>query len=202
MRPRNGRRIPFQLIAQLAIMACDGTPSSGSQAGASGHGTTNGGTLFFSSTEQGHTGGTGLLASSASGGAQGNASTAAGGSTDGVGGMSAVPTKPTASDVRWMNSACDSTSDAGDAPCNECILTQCNEYLDVMFGAGWKASTSTGVCADYIACVRACSCGDKDCYQLCLDTNAANNADCVSAIQSLGECATTTCKSDCAKSGY
>ena len=176
------------------IAGCDGATNDNTQGTGGARYTTTGG------TSAAHSAGGGA----SSGGTGGTINTTVIPSTGGNA-SDAGPTYKT-SDVYWMDPKCGGVSDAGTfGPCNICTVTNCAAAFEQMFGAGWMAGAASGPCAGYLNCVRACPCGDKVCYQPCLDAMMASfssNTDCLTALQSEDSCASTTCRVYCSLSGF
>lgn len=80
--------------------------------------------------------------------------------------------------------------------CDRCIAAKCPTELSTCFGAGWQTCKPGGPCGAFLSCILPCAEDDCACKDACNNDIAA---DCQSCLENtLGECFSTTCSTECA----
>jgi hypothetical protein len=62
-------------------------------------------------------------------------------------------------------------------------------------------SATTSACSSYVSCLAACTCGTQSCMDDCLSQAADAGTACENAIESLGTCSNSMCKTPCGSHG-
>jgi len=85
--------------------------------------------------------------------------------------------------------SCENPSTAEQA-CLTCLNSSCSTYV----------SSTTSACSSYVSCLAACTC-DTPCLDDCLSQTDDAGTACENAVESLGTCSNSTCKTPCGTHG-
>jgi hypothetical protein len=119
--------------------------------------------------------------------------------TGGSGGTTANVDAGTIYGLALVNPTC-GAGDGGTVSneCTSCAADHCSADFSECFGSAWQTDLEGGECSTFGACVMACACGDRACFNLCVDElDASGSPTCRSCLADLVACEQTYCAGEC-----
>lgn len=88
----------------------------------------------------------------------------------------------------------------GDLECRACTDQSCASAMSACFGVDYTTTLAGGVCLELGTCVAGCTCGDSDCFKVCLTQHASEGSPCRTCLYRVAECQHANCAFPCVES--